>query len=197
MKALPFVWPYALVFWLAYFWSFVSEYRIVSRAMEGVREAGSPDSGSLRLLLGAQTLALMVAIALSAFRVWQFPTHLLLPLFALGITLLLLGSLIRRYCHRTLGEYFTGDVRVRSGQPVIRSGPYRLVRHPSYTGGMLIFIGIGFALGSVLGLILLVVITLVGYGYRVAVEERALVAAIGEPYRVYMTECKRFIPYIV
>lgn len=197
MRALPFVWPYALVFWLAYLWSFASEYGIVSRGVEGVREANSPDRGSLRLLLGGQMLALMVAIAVSAFRVWQFPARLMLPLFEVGTVLILLGSLLRRYCTRTLGEYFTGDVRTRSSQPVIRSGPYRLVRHPSYTGGMLIFVGIGLALGSVLGLLLLTVTTLVGYGYRVAVEERALVAAVGEPYRIYMKECKRFIPYIV
>ena len=197
MRALPFVWPYALVFWLAYLWSFAFECGIVSRGVEGVREANSPDRGSLRLLLGGQMLALMVAIAASAFRVWQFPARLVLPLFEVGIVLILLGSLLRRYCTRTLGEYFTGDVRTRSSQPVIRSGPYRLVRHPSYTGGMLIFVGIGLALGSVLGLLLLAVTTLVGYGYRVAVEERALVATIGEPYRIYMKECKRFIPYIV
>lgn len=110
---------------------------------------------------------------------------------------MLLASLLRRSCSFTLGEYFTGDVRARSDQPVVRSGPYRLVRHPSYTGGMMIFTGIGLALGSILGLILVVLTTLVAYGYRVAVEERALIEAIGEPYRVYMTECKRFIPYIV
>lgn len=197
MRPLPFVWPYAIVFWLAYFWAFAPEYRIVQGGVQGVRQTGSPDSGSLRLLLIVQWLALLAAITLAAFRVTEFQTRLLVPLFAIGVTLLLLGSLLRRYCWRTLGEYFTGDVRARSDQPVIRSGPYRLVRHPSYTGAMMMFIGIGLALGNVLGLILLLVTTLVAYGYRVAVEERALVAAIGDPYRVYMTECKRFIPYIV
>jgi isoprenylcysteine carboxyl methyltransferase (ICMT) family protein YpbQ len=197
MRALPFVWPYALVFWLAYFWSFAAEYGIVRRGVQGIREAGSPDSGSLRVLLIAQSLALLAAIILAALRVWQFPISLMRPLFAFGVTLTLLGSLLRRYCTRTLGVYFTGDVRARSEQPVIRSGPYRFVRHPSYTGGIMMFTGIGFALGSVLGLLLVVVTTVVAYGYRVAVEERALVAAIGEPYRVYMTECKRFIPYVV
>ena len=197
MRPLPFVWPYALVFWLVYFWAFAPEYRIVRLGVQGVRQADSPDSGSLRLLLGAQWLALMAAILLAAFRVSEFPARLLLPLFAIGVTLLLLGSLLRRYCWRTLGEYFTGDVRARSDQPVIRSGPYRLVRHPSYTGAMMMFVGIGLALGSAVGLLLLVITTLVAYGYRVAVEERALLAALGEPYRVYMTESKRFIPYIV
>ena len=57
--------------------------------------------------------------------------------------------------------------------------------------------GVGLALGSVLGFLLLTLVTMTAYGYRVAVEERALLEAIGEPYRSYMSECKRFIPFIV
>lgn len=197
MRPLPFAWPYALVFWAVYLWAFAPEWKIVRQGMEGSQRVGSPDSGSLRLLLTAQWIALMAAIPLAFFRIWQFPVALVRPLFAVGVTLILLGSLLRRYCWRTLGEYFTGDVQARIDQPVIKSGPYRLVRHPSYTGGTMMFVGIGLALGSLLGLLLLTATTLAAYGYRVAVEERALVAAIGEPYRVYMSECKRFIPYIV
>ena len=197
MRSLSFVWPYALVFWAAYIWAFAPEYRIVRQGVEGVRQANSPDSGSLRVLLGAQWLALLAAILLAALGAWLFPPRMILPLFAIGVTLLVLGSLLRRSCWRTLGEYFTGDVRARSDQPVIRTGPYRLVRHPSYTGAMMMFVGIGLALGSVPALVLIIATTIAAYGYRVAVEERALVETIGEPYRLYMAECKRFIPYIV
>jgi protein-S-isoprenylcysteine O-methyltransferase Ste14 len=111
--------------------------------------------------------------------------------------MVVLGSVLRRYCWRTLGQYFTGDVRVKPGQPVIRSGPYRLVRHPSYTAGMMMYIGTGLALGSWLSLALLTIATIATYAYRVAIEERALLDTIGEPYRAYMKERKRFIPYVV
>ena len=197
MRPLPFVWPYALVFWAVYVWAFGPEWRIVREGVKGSRSAESPDSGSLRLLLTGQWIALMAAFLLAFFHVWAFPAGVIRPLFALGVTLLLLGSLLRRYCWRTLGEYFTGDVRARVDQPVIRTGPYRLVRHPSYTGGIMMFIGIGLALGSIPGFLLLTLTTIVAYGYRVAVEERALVEAIGEPYRSYMSESRRFIPFIV
>lgn len=196
-RPLPFVWPYALVFWVVYVWSFAPEWKIVRQGVQGSRRADSPDSGSLRLLLTVQWLALMATLPLAFFRAWSFPSGAERPLFAVGVTLILLGSLLRRYCWRALGEYFTGDVRARSDQPVIRSGPYRFVRHPSYTAGLMMFVGIGLAFGSVLGLLLLTITTIASYGYRVAVEERALVKAIGEPYRVYMTESKRFVPYIV
>jgi protein-S-isoprenylcysteine O-methyltransferase len=129
--------------------------------------------------------------------VWRFPAGAQVPVFALGMAMIILGSLLRRSCWRTLGEYFTGDVRAKADQPVIRTGPYRLVRHPSYTAGMMMNIGIGLALGSWISFALLTIATIGTYAYRVKVEERALVTAIGEPYRIYMKESKRFIPYIV
>jgi protein-S-isoprenylcysteine O-methyltransferase Ste14 len=82
-------------------------------------------------------------------------------------------------------------------QPVITSGPYRWVRHPSYTAGMMMFIGIGLALGSWVSFVLLTVATIATYSYRVAVEERVLLETIGEPYASYLKQRKRFIPYIV
>jgi len=142
-------------------------------------------------------IALFLAFALAFVRALSFPRRVQLPMFAVGVSLILLGSLLRRYCWRTLGEYFTGDVRARAEQPVISSGPYRLVRHPSYTAGMMMFIGIGLALGSWLSLALLTITTIATYSYRVMVEERALLDTIGEPYRSYIKERKRFIPYIV
>jgi protein-S-isoprenylcysteine O-methyltransferase Ste14 len=197
LRPLPFVWPYALVFWAVYIWAFFPEWRIVRGGVTGVKNADSQDSGSLRLLLGGMWIVLLASYALAFVTGWGFPPRLQLPLFAAGTSLILLGSLLRRYCWRTLGEYFTGDVRARHDQPVIRSGPYRLIRHPSYTAAMMMFVGIGLSLGSWVSLVLLTVAAIVVYGYRVRVEERVLLATIGDSYGSYMKECKRFIPYIV
>lgn len=197
MRPLPFVWPYALVFWAVYLWAFLPEWKIVKSGAEGVKHADSKDSGSLRVLLGGMWIALFLAYPLAFLKGFSFPARWQVPLFGSGVLVILLGSMLRRYCWRTLGEYFTGDVRARPDQPVIRSGPYRLVRHPSYTAGMMMFIGIGLALGSWLSFALLTVATIATYSYRVAVEERALLDTIGEPYNAYIKECKRFIPYVV
>jgi protein-S-isoprenylcysteine O-methyltransferase Ste14 len=197
VKPLPFIWPYALVFWAIYFWAFMPEWRIVKGGMEGVKSGESRDSGSLRVMLGGMWVALFLAFPLAFVRAWMFPARAQLPLFAAGVSLILLGSLLRRYCFRALGKYFTGDVRARSDQPVINTGPYRLVRHPSYTAGMMMFIGIGLALGSWLSAALLAVAAIATYTYRVTVEERALLEAIGEPYRDFMKDRKRFIPFVI
>jgi protein-S-isoprenylcysteine O-methyltransferase Ste14 len=141
--------------------------------------------------------ALFIAFLGAYVKAWAFPQSWKMPLFVVGVLLIVLGSLLRRYCWRTLGEYFTGDVKARTDQPVITTGPYRWVRHPSYTAGMIMFIGIGLALGSWFSFALLTIATIATYSYRVAVEERVLLETIGEPYGSYMKQRKRFIPYIV
>ncbi len=197
MTPLPFVWPYALVFWAVYLWSFLPEWKIVKGGREGAKHLGSRDNGSIKVLLGGTGAALFISYPLAFVEAWSFPQSWHLSLFIAGILLMFVGSLLRRYCWRTLGEYFTGDVRVRQDQPIIRSGPYRLVRHPSYTAAIMMFTGIGLALGSWVSLALITIVAIASYSYRVVVEERALLDTIGEPYGVYMKERKRFIPYIV
>ena len=197
LRPLPFVWPYARVLWPTYIWAFAPEWGIIRRGYEGAKHEDSKDSGSVRVLMAGPGLALTAAFALAFVKAWRFPGRAQIPLFAIGVTMILLGSLLRRYCWRTLGEYFTGDVQARADQPVIRSGPYSLVRHPSYTAGMMMFIGIGVALGSWFSFLLVTLATIAAYGYRVSVEERALLGTIGEPYAKYMRERKRFIPFVV
>lgn len=197
MRPLLFVWPYALVFWAVYIWAFFPEMKIVRGGVKGVKSGDSKDNGSLQILLGGMWVALMLAFGLAFVRAWSFPAGARLPLFVAGLVFISLGSLLRRYCFRTLGQYFTGDVRARADQPVIRTGPYRLVRHPSYTAGIMMFMGIGLALGSWVSLALVTVGGIATYCYRVAIEERVLLDTIGEAYRAYTKESKRFIPYIV
>jgi protein-S-isoprenylcysteine O-methyltransferase Ste14 len=197
MRPLPFLWPYALIFWAVNLWAFLPEMRIVRSGLVGGKRADSKDSGSIQVLLAGMGVATLIAYPIAFVKAWSFPSSWQLPLFAVGVLLMLLGSLLRRYCWRTLGEYFTGDVSVRPDQPIISSGPYRLVRHPSYTAGMMMYIGIGLALGSWFSLVLLTIATVATYSYRVLVEERALLDALGEPYGDYTKGRKRFIPYIV
>ena len=197
MRPLPFTWPYFLVFWADYVWAFSPEWKVVQGGIKGARDAGSRDSGSLRVLLGGMWIALFLAFPLAFVRAWSFPQSAQLPLFVVGLLLIVSGSLLRRYCFRTLGEFFTGDVRARQDQPVISTGPYRWVRHPSYTAGIMMFSGIGLALGSWVSFLLLTVGSIATYSYRVAIEERILLQTLGEPYAVYIKDRKRFIPHVV
>ena len=96
----------------------------------------------------------------------------------------------------TLGRYFTFDVAVRSTQSVVQSGPYRIVRHPSYTAILIMLLGVGLALANWASLVVMLASGLIGLLYRVRVEEGALVEALGQSYVDYMRYTKRFIPFI-
>lgn len=193
---LPFKWPYALVFWGVIYWVFWPEFRLTQRARESVKRPDSPDRGSLALILLTNRLAAIAAFAVCGIEATCVPPAWRVPWFWIGIGMLISGGLLRRHCFRMLGEYFTGDVNARAGQPVIDRGAYRWIRHPSYTAGMLLFTGIGVALGSWLSTLLMGGTMAIVYAYRVRVEEQTLLKTLGEPYRKFMQTRKRFVPFL-
>jgi len=197
MRPLVFAWPYAVVFWAIYVWAFAPEFAIVARARRTVGENKSKDAGSLQVILRTTSMALLLSFPLAFVRSMSFPEASIRPMFVVGTSLLVAGSLLRRHCWKTLGEHFTGDVQARDDQPVITRGAYRWVRHPSYSGAMLMFSGIGLALANWASLAILVVTSIIAYSYRVRVEEAALVQTLGEPYLAYMKTRKRFVPFII
>ena len=122
---------------------------------------------------------------------WQRP-----GLFFAGIALMLSGVAFRWYSIRVLGPYFTRQVAVQPGQTVVQHGPYRWIRHPSYSGALLTLLGLGLVFTNWLSLLGVVAVALLGYSYRVRVEEQTLVQELGEPYRAYVRRTKRFIPFL-
>ena len=192
MRPLPFVWPYAPLFWGAYLWAFWPEFGIIRRARSA---AGTKDAKSLQVILFGQGIASVGAFPLAWVPALQFPAHRA-GVFAAGVAVMISGSLLRRHCWRMLGSSFTGDVRASANQEVVTRGAYAILRHPSYTAGILLNTGIGIALGSWASAGILALATFAAYSYRMAVEERALLVTIGEPYRQFMTTRKRLIPFV-
>jgi protein-S-isoprenylcysteine O-methyltransferase Ste14 len=192
MRPLIFAWPYAAAFWPLFFWVMLPEFRLRQAAR---RLPMGQDGGSMRVILAGGQLGMIAAIVLA----FKLPSASM-PAPALGLGLgmacLLAGGVLRRHCFRMLGEFFTGDVNARAGQPVIDRGAYRWIRHPSYTAGMLLFTGIGVALGNWLSMIVMAGTMALVYAYRVNVEEQTLLKTLGEPYRKFMQTRKRFIPYL-
>ena len=118
------------------------------------------------------------------------------PIFVAGLVIVLLGVALRQWSVLTLGTFFTVQVQVRSDQTVVNTGPYRWVRHPSYTAIVMSFVGIGVALENWLSLVVLIVVPSVGLVIRIRVEEKALLEALGEPYREFSATRARLIPKV-
>jgi protein-S-isoprenylcysteine O-methyltransferase Ste14 len=192
---LPFAWSYWLVFWPVYIWVFIPEFRLSRRTFRG-KAAPPEDRGSLRVLLAGFSFAVLAAFV-TPFAVPQaaFPGNRIVW-FLLGLLALVAGGLLRRHCFRVLGRFFTGAVEIQSGHVVIESGAYRFVRHPSYSAALLIVLGIALCLGNWLGAVVSLATAFLAYSYRAQVEERALLASLGEPYARYLASRKRFIPYV-
>jgi protein-S-isoprenylcysteine O-methyltransferase Ste14 len=117
-------------------------------------------------------------------------------IFSLGVMLVASGVAFRWYSIRLLGRYFSVRLGFQPGQTVMMDGPYRWIRHPSYTGSLITMLGFGLAFTNWLCLVSVPLIILVGYSYRANVEEQMLVTALGNPYREYMRDTKRFFLFV-
>jgi protein-S-isoprenylcysteine O-methyltransferase Ste14 len=193
MPPLVNTWPYGAVFWLVFLWAYWPELGVVWRARGAV---GAQDAGSMRVIAWVLFVGVAAAFALA----YLYPAAAIpapRTAFWAGVVAVVAASLLRRHCFRMLGESFTGAVIVRPRQAIVERGAYRFVRHPSYTAAALMIIGIGLALANWAGLLTLVVAVTIAYGYRVSVEERALLATLGDAYRDYMSRTKKFIPFVL
>jgi protein-S-isoprenylcysteine O-methyltransferase Ste14 len=111
-----------------------------------------------------------------------------------GIVIMWLGLAVRAWSVATLGRAFRTTVEVDAGQAVVSRGPYRLVRHPSYTGLLLLAAGFGLSAGNWLALAVCLMLPLVGLLRRIQVEEAELTRVLGDPYVAYRERTKRLVP---
>jgi protein-S-isoprenylcysteine O-methyltransferase Ste14 len=116
--------------------------------------------------------------------------------FVVGLVMMWLGIALRQWAVSALGQFFTVVVRVAVNQTVVETGPYRWVRHPSYTGLLLTLVGLAVALDNWLSVLALAILPTIGVVIRIRVEERELLRGLGEPYREYAAGRKRLVPAI-
>ena len=145
--------------------------------------------------------ALIVGSCLTGFFLVRHITALNWPphspsIICLAVLLEIGGVALRIWAIRHLGRFFTVDVGIQHGHEVIQDGPYRFVRHPSYSGSVLALAGLGCLTFNWLGLILIVVCTLWAYALRIPVEEKVLFAEFGQKYADYAARTKRLIPWV-
>jgi protein-S-isoprenylcysteine O-methyltransferase Ste14 len=113
-----------------------------------------------------------------------------------GLSIMSVGVVLRVWCFYTLGHYFTFTVQTSLDQPVIDTGPYRMLRHPSYAALLLIFIGWGFVYDNWGSLVVLTAAVAAGLVVRIRVEERALSKDLGGKYQEFAATRKRLIPFV-
>ena len=151
------------------------------------------DRGSGALIIFTVLVSIIIALSLGYAGVGPLPDCVFYP----GIVLMLTGVLVRQWAIAVLGRFFSLTVRVAEDHRVVVKGPYRLVRHPSYAGVLITFIGLALAVQSWGALLVLLTVFGVSYGYRMRVEERVLQSELGPDYAEYMKRTKRLIPFLI
>jgi protein-S-isoprenylcysteine O-methyltransferase Ste14 len=151
------------------------------------------DRGTYFVIIGGVWLSVFIALFFGGVDIARLPSWVAW----VGFALMLIGIFIRQWAIAVLGSFFSPSVGIQTGQKVVKTEPYRLVRHPSYTGALLIVSGIGLALQSWGAVLVILVISGFTYGYRMRMEEKVLVSELGDEYLQYMKTTKRIVPYII
>jgi protein-S-isoprenylcysteine O-methyltransferase len=165
---------------------------LVKRSKAG---AVSKDRHSVGLIWVVNLAAVAVAIwaaysvPFGRFSNGQIATQIGCGLFAVGLAL-------RWYAIIHLGRFFTTNVAIAADHRVVDDGPYRFVRHPSYTGAMLAVLGVGLCFQNWVSLLLLFIPSCAATMWRIHVEEQALTSSLGPAYSTYAARTKRLIPLI-
>jgi protein-S-isoprenylcysteine O-methyltransferase len=113
-----------------------------------------------------------------------------------GAVLFAAGLIFRWWAIVTLGRFFTVDVTIEKDHELVERGPFRLVRHPSYTGVLLAFVGFALTLRNWGAILIVLVPIFIAFVRRMTVEENALTEAFGNQYRDYIRRTKRLVPFI-
>ena len=113
---------------------------------------------------------------------------------AVGLAVMCLGTVLRYWSVLTLGRFFTVTVDIGEGHRVVDTGPYAVLRHPSYTGMLVVYLGIGICLDSWLSVAATVVLPALAVLNRIRHEEAVLVRQLGVDYERYRGRTSRLVP---
>ncbi|PWI56798.1 hypothetical protein BM613_11925 [Sulfoacidibacillus thermotolerans] len=176
-----------LLFWLAL--------EVITNLTNRVRAAAIQDAGTFR------SVWVSVAVAFLLADVTEGLTRNLSPKFPswvgfIGLLLLVFGIGFRHYAIRVLGRFFTARVMIQKNHTLVQEGPYRLLRHPTYTGAWIAFIGVGLTTRNLFAALIFTFIPLIGLLRRIHVEERVLHEAFGESYKEYAKHTWRLFPFL-
>ncbi len=113
-----------------------------------------------------------------------------------GAAICFCGLVFTIWARKTLAGNWSSDVTFKQNHELIRTGPYRIVRHPIYTGLLVMFVGTALHIGQLRCLIGLLLMT-IGFWIKLSQEERLMMRHFPEAYPVYRREVKALIPFVI
>jgi len=162
-----------------------------SRSKTGTRQDQST--------LGVLWLVIMASVFAGVYCAWNYPSAALTNgriLALAGIVLFAAGITLRWWAIIVLGRFFTVDVTIERDHELVERGPFRVLRHPSYAGVLLAFVGFALSLQNWAAFLIVILPIFAAFIHRMDVEEKALSRALGSSYTDYMRRTKRLVPFV-
>lgn len=177
-------------------WSiwFLSEILLNRFIRSGNDDKKEQDKDSIRNIWIAISVSVSLGIISSFFFKIPISNQLIVP--QLGLFLIIAGMIFRFISIWSLGRFFTVDVTIRLNHKLKKDGLYSLIRHPSYAGSVLSFIGFGLSLNNWISLIIIIISIICAMLNRIKIEEKVLIDHFGSKYTEYMKNTYRLIPWI-
>ena len=182
------------LFNLTFFIWILSEILLNRLVRSGKSDKRSADKNTELILWITITISVTASVFIS--KNFSCPIFLQERLEYMGLGLIVSGIIMRFIAIRQLGKFFTVDVTIRSNHTLMQSGVYRYIRHPSYSGSLLSFLGLGIVLNNWLSLGLVFISVLIAYIHRMNTEENLLTGQFGREYADYIQRTKRIIPLV-
>ena len=166
--------------------------QIIRRSKKGSIDK---DSGSIRKLNAIIYVSVGVGVFFAFTNIGIIKVQHSIMYLA-GIVIIIFGLIIRWMAIITLSKYFTVNVAILQDHALVQKGLYKHIRHPSYTGLLISFIGIGVGMRNWVSIIFILVPITYALINRIIIEESALSEAFGDEYKAYSKRTWRLFPGI-
>ncbi|HLN21719.1 MAG TPA: isoprenylcysteine carboxylmethyltransferase family protein [Bacteroidales bacterium] len=170
------------------------EFIMSRRGKKNIEISKSGDKGSIRILVVAifagYWLSFMLASSKTG-RIYHFNLF-----FITGAVVALTGFIIRIKAILLLRQQFTYTVTKVENHSLTDTGLYKVIRHPGYSGQLLIFLGISISLSNWISILAMMVPVLTAYSIRINIEEKFMTQQLGQVYTEYKSRTKKLIPKI-
>lgn len=114
----------------------------------------------------------------------------------IAVWIVFVGAVFAIWARIWLGSNWSGTAKLKAGHTLIRGGPYRIVRHPIYTGILIAVMGTAVAVNS-LHALFAIPFCILSYGLKIRTEESLLIGQFGEGYLEYRRQVKALIPFLL
>lgn len=159
------------------------------------KDSQDKDLGSFMILNLTIYASIAIGVFISITR-FGYINNYTAPLNLIGSAFIILGLIVRWTAIITLGRFFTVKVSIQTDHRIIQSGLYKYIRHPSYTGMLISFFGLGIGLDNWVSICIILFPILFALFNRIRIEEQALQGSFGNDYVAYCAQTWRLIPWV-